>query len=102
MCRSANARRLIHDAGPNGLRSLFEKSGLPSRLLPAIRVAVDVVEGVKLDGGEHDIERYRARVITRILTQFERFSEEDLDYLLDKLIAVLAVGSGRPAVSEPV
>ena len=96
----ANARTLIHDAGPNGLKSLFEKSGLPARLLPAIRVAVDVVAGVKFDGGEHDLERYRARVITRILTQFERFGEEDLDYLLDKLIAVLAVSSGRrePAV----
>jgi uncharacterized protein (DUF2336 family) len=86
----ANARSLIHDAGPNGLRSLFEKSGLPARLLPAIRVALEVVQGVKFDGGEHDLERYRARVITRILTQFERFSEEDLDYLIDKLIAVLA------------
>ncbi len=88
-----NARRLIHDAGPNGLRSLFEKSGLPPRLLPAIRVAVDVVDGVKFDGGEHDLERYRARVITRILTQFERFGDEDLDYLLEKLIAVLPAGS---------
>lgn len=88
-----NARQLIHDAGPNGLPSLFEKSGLPARLLPAIRVAVDVVAGVKFDGGEHDLERYRARVITRILTQFERFCDEDLEYLLDKLIAVLAVGA---------
>jgi uncharacterized protein (DUF2336 family) len=97
----ANAQRLIHDAGPNGLRSLFEKSGLPARLFPAIRVAVHVVEGVKLDGAEHDLERYRARVITRILTQFERFCEEDLDYLLDKLIAVLAVTSGHREYAEP-
>lgn len=95
----ANARPLIHDAGPNGLRSLFEKSGLPSRLFPAIRVAVDVVERVRLDGGAHDLERYRALVITRILTQFEKFGEEDLDYLVDKLIAVLAVGGGRGTYS---
>ena len=96
-----NARRLIHDAGPNGLRSLFEKSGLPPRLLPAIRVAVDVVDGVKFDGGEHDLERYRARVITRILTQFERFGDEDLDYLLEKLIAVLPAGSRLREDSAP-
>lgn len=89
----ANARTLIHDAGPNGLKSLFEKSRLPARLLPSIRVAIEVVAGVRFDGGAYDLERYRARVITRILTQFERFSEEDLDYLLDKLIAVLAVNS---------
>ncbi len=90
-----NARPLIHDAGPNGLRSLLEKSGLPSRLFPAIRVAVDVVERVRLGGGVHDLQRYRALVITRVLAQFEQFGEEDLDYLVDKLIAVLAVGSAR-------
>lgn len=95
----ANARVLIHDAGPNGLTSLVGKSGLPARLIPALRVAVDVVAGVRFDGGEHDLERYRARVITRILTQFERFGEADLDYLLDKLIAVLAVSSAPRATA---
>jgi len=95
-----NAQRLIHDAGAGGLKSLFDKSGLPQRLFPAIRVAVDVVEGVGLDGGDHDLDRYRVRVITRILTQFERFGEEDLDYLLDKLITVLAA-SGRSNPSVP-
>ncbi len=98
---AANAHTLIHDAGPNGLRSLFEKSRLPARLLPPIRVAIEVVAGVKFDGGEHDLARYRARVITRILTQFERFGEDDLDYLLDKLIAVLAVGAGRQNSAVP-
>ena len=96
-----NARVLVHDPGQNGLKSLFEKSGLPAGLYPAIRVAVTVVEGVRFDGGERDLERYRSRVITRILTQFEQFREEDLDYLLDKLIAVLAVGGGQGAPAAP-
>jgi uncharacterized protein (DUF2336 family) len=86
-----NARILIHDAGPNGLTSLYEKSGMPARLLPAVRVAVDVVRGTEFDGGERDRERYRSRVITRILTQFEDLPQEDLDYLLDKLGDVLSV-----------
>ena len=87
----ANARLLIDDAGPNGLRSLYEKSGLPPRLFPAMRVAVNVVRGTQYDGGDRDLERYRARVITRILTQYEDFGREDLDYLLDKLGDVLTV-----------
>ncbi len=86
-----NARTLIHDAGPNGLASLYDKTGMPPRLLPAVRVALDVVRGTEFDGGERDRERYRSRVITRILTQFEDLPQEDLDYLLDKLGDVLRV-----------
>jgi uncharacterized protein (DUF2336 family) len=89
----SNARILIHDAGPNGLASLYEKSGMPARLLPAIRVASDVVRGTEFDGGERDRERYRSRVITRILTQFEDLPQEDLDYLLDKLGDVLSIAA---------
>ena len=87
----SNARILIHDAGPNGLSSLYQRSGMPARLLPAVRVAVDVVAGTEFDGGERDRERYRSRVITRILTQFEDLPQDDLDYLLDKLGDVLTV-----------
>ena len=86
-----NARILIHDAGPNGLASLYDRAGMPQRLLPALRVAVDVVRGTEFDGGERDRERYRSRVITRILTQFEDLPQEDLDYLLDRLGDVLTV-----------
>ncbi len=88
-----NARQLIHDAGQNGLASLYEKAGLPARLLPAVRAAVEVLREVSFDGGAHDHERYRARVITRILTQFEEFPAEELDYMLTKLGSVLAVAA---------
>ena len=94
-----NARILIDDAGPSGLASLYEKAGMPPRLLPAVRVAVDVVRGTEFDGGEHGRERYRSRVITRILTQFEDLPQEDHDYLLDKLGDVLRV-DGRTASSS--
>jgi uncharacterized protein (DUF2336 family) len=49
-----NARILIHDAGSNGLASLYEKASMPPRLLAAVRVAVDVVRGTEFDGGERD------------------------------------------------
>jgi uncharacterized protein (DUF2336 family) len=87
-----NARLLIHDAGPNGLKSLFERAELPPRLFAPIRIAVDIVKGTRLDGAEHDHQRYRARIIARILTQFENFGQDDVDYFLDKLGDVLARG----------
>jgi uncharacterized protein (DUF2336 family) len=82
---AANARILINDAGENGMLALWDRSGLPKSLLPIVRTALDVLRGTSLDGGAHDIERFRARVITRILTQFEDFGTEDLDYLVNKL-----------------
>jgi uncharacterized protein (DUF2336 family) len=86
-----NAQLLVHDAGGNGLASLYRKAGLPDRLLPVFRVAVDAVNSTGLDGGERDFERYRARVITRILSQCEDFSPDDLDYLVGKLGDLLTV-----------
>lgn len=80
-----NARLLIHDAGRLGLKSIYEKSGLPLKFLPAIRVAMDVLKETEMDGGEHDRERFRSRVIERILTQYEDLGEEDLNYLLSKI-----------------
>ena len=60
-----NARVLIHDVGRLGLKSLYMKSGLPPRLLPAVRIAIDVVSETPMDGGEHDRERYRAQPACR-------------------------------------
>lgn len=81
----ANARILIHDAGRKGLASLCERAGLPPRVFPVIRTAIDVVNETGYDGGERDLERFRARVISRVLTQFDDFGQEDLDYLVAKL-----------------
>ena len=80
-----NARILIHDAGLLGLKTLYEKAGMPLGLFPIVRVALDVVHETELDGGDYDTERYRARVIERVLTRFEDVSSEDVDYLLAKL-----------------
>jgi uncharacterized protein (DUF2336 family) len=84
-----NARILIHDAGQLGLKSIYTKSGLPAQFLPAVRIAIEVVDDTSMDGGAHDRERYRARIIERILTQYENFGPEDLQYLIDRLGDVL-------------
>jgi uncharacterized protein (DUF2336 family) len=85
----ANAQALIHDAGRNGLVSLYWKAGMPSTLMPAIQAAVDVVKETGFDGQPHDLDRFRARVITRMLTQVENFDAADAEYLVEKLGDVL-------------
>lgn len=81
----ANARILIHDGGVLGFKSLYMRAGLPERLYPAFRVAVDVWRETDFDGRERDRERHVCRMIERILTQFEDVGQENLDYLLKKL-----------------
>ncbi len=80
-----NARILLHDAGKLGLKSLYDKTTLPPGMFPIIRVALEVVREIQLDGAAHDQARYRAKVIERILTQYQDFNADDLNYLLDKL-----------------
>ncbi|HYC04440.1 MAG TPA: DUF2336 domain-containing protein [Azospirillaceae bacterium] len=81
----ANARLLIHDGGSLGLKSIFDKAGLPQKIFPAVKVALEVLRETGFDGGEHDLERRRRRVLELILTQFEEMASDDLDYLLNKL-----------------
>ncbi len=86
-----NARILIHDSGRKGFAAVYQKAGLSPDLFPVFRAAADVIDSTKLDGEPHDMERFRSRVITRLLTQFEDFNPEDLDYLVTKLGDVLTV-----------
>ncbi len=80
-----NARLLIHDGGKLGMKSLYEKAGLPPALLTVVRIAVDVAHETPFDGGERDLERHSCRMIERILTQYEALEDSDIDYLLNKL-----------------
>jgi len=80
-----NTRMLIHDEGKLGLQSLYARTNLPTALYPAFRTALDMVRSTELDGGEKDRERYAAKVIERVLTQYEDMDSENLDYLLRKL-----------------
>jgi uncharacterized protein (DUF2336 family) len=84
-----NARILIHDAGRLGLKSLYERANMPHDLLPVVRAAIDVLHETAMDGGDHDRERYRARVIERVLTKYEDMDAENVDYLLGKLGDIL-------------
>ncbi len=76
---------MIHDAGPLGLRAIYDRAGLPSRLYPAFRVAVDTFHSMEFDGGAGDHRRFQERMLERFLTQPSPAPREDLDYLLDKM-----------------
>jgi uncharacterized protein (DUF2336 family) len=79
---------MIHDAGTLGLKTIFERGGLPSGMFTAFRLAVDIFHKTDMDGGENDRDRFRQRMVERVLTQFQAIPRADLDYLLDKLNAL--------------
>jgi uncharacterized protein (DUF2336 family) len=80
-----NAQILIHESSRRGLAGLYRKAGMPENLFEAICAAIDVVDETGFDGNERDLERFRARVITRVLTVTESIEAADADYLIDKL-----------------
>lgn len=79
---------LVHDAGPLGLRAIFERAGMPQRLFPAVRAAVDVYHEVGPAPGKAERRRFTKQMLERVLTQSRGMSRDELDYLLDKLDAV--------------
>ncbi len=85
---------MIHDAGELGLKAIYERAGLPARLLPAFRAGVDAFHSVDFDGAEHDRPRFQRRMLERFLTQPLPTSKDDMDYLLDKLDRLSAEGNG--------
>jgi len=80
-----NARVLIHDAGPLGLKSLYEKAGLPPSLLAAVRTGLDVVHETDFRGADYDRESFSRTVLERILTHADDLRADDADYLLRRL-----------------
>src|SRR6185503_17039796 len=76
---------MIHDAGPLGLRAIYERAGLPARLPPAFRAAVDTFHSMEFEGGTRDLAKFQQTMLERFLTQPDTASREDVDYLLDKM-----------------
>lgn len=76
---------LLHDAGPLGLRTLFDRAGLPVRLFAPFRAAIDLHHQLRLEGLVEDRNAFRKRMVERVLTLFQSIPKDDLDYLLEKL-----------------
>ena len=88
---------MIHDAGPLGLRAIYERAGLPARLFPAFRAAVDTFHSMEFEGGTRDLDRFRQAMLQRFLTQPDSASREDVDYLLDKMDQLSAGAAAKEA-----
>jgi uncharacterized protein (DUF2336 family) len=81
-----NARVLIHDSGELGLRTVYQRAGLPFEQIHIFRAAFEAVRELEYDGGERDRQRYTAKVIERVLTKVEqKLDQSNLDYLMKKL-----------------
>lgn len=76
---------MIHDAGPLGLKAIYERAGLPARLFPAFRAAVDTYHSMEFDAGARDRQRFQQSLLQRFLTQDAAVPREDVDYLLSKM-----------------
>ncbi|MDE2488844.1 MAG: DUF2336 domain-containing protein [Alphaproteobacteria bacterium] len=76
---------MIHDAGPLGLKAIYERAGLPARLFSAFRAAVDTYHSMEFEGGARDRARFQETMLQRFLTQAQPAAREDVDYLIEKM-----------------
>ena len=76
---------MVHDAGPLGLRAIYERAGLPTRLIGAFRAGVATWHSMEFDGGLRDKERFQERMLQRFLTQPQSAGRDDVDYLIERM-----------------
>lgn len=76
---------MIHDAGPLGLKAIYERAGLPVRLYPAFRAGVDTFHAMEFEGGARDRDRFQKKMLERFLTQPHVGARDDADYLLERM-----------------
>jgi uncharacterized protein (DUF2336 family) len=76
---------MVHDAGPLGLRAIYERAGLPRRLFPAFRAAVDTHHGLLAEGDERNVARFQERMMQRFLTQPHSAARDDVEYLMKRM-----------------
>lgn len=76
---------LVHDAGPLGLRAIYERADMPQRLFPAFRTGLDTYHALQAEGGVLSVETLQERMLQRFLTQSSSGAREDTEYLLEKM-----------------
>lgn len=81
----ARAALMVHDAGPLGLKALYDRAGLPPRLFHAFRAGVDTFRGMQAEGKDTTGEDFRQRMLERFLTQRPAAPREDLAWLMERL-----------------
>jgi len=78
----SNARVLLNDKGELGFRGLYNKSGLPDAMLPAVRLLFRVVRELAEAGEKPGKARYANRIVERILSYSEAQPIDNLSYII--------------------
>src|SRR5690606_17678258 len=76
---------MIHDAGPLGLKAIYDRAGLPPRLFHAFRAGVDTWRALQAEGADTSDDAFRQKMLERFLTQRPNAAREDVAYLMDRL-----------------
>ena len=76
---------MVHDAGPLGLKAIYDRAGLPPRLFQAFRAGVDTWRQLSAEGVDPSGEIFRDRMLERFLTQRPNAPRDDLAYLMERL-----------------
>ncbi|PZO04766.1 MAG: hypothetical protein DCF28_05115 [Alphaproteobacteria bacterium] len=76
---------MVHDAGPLGLKAIYDRAGLPPRLFQAYRAGVDTWRQLQAEGADTSGEMFRQTMLERFLTQRPNAPREDLAYLMERL-----------------
>lgn len=78
----ANARKLINDRGDLGFRAIYNKSGLPEAMFPAVKLLLKIVRELNEEGEKLGSARFANHVVERILHHSEDASIENLSYII--------------------
>lgn len=78
----SNARMLISDKGELGFRALYNKSGLPEAMFPAVKLLLRVVRELATEGVRPGKARFANNVVERLLHYSEDAPVENLSYII--------------------
>ncbi len=79
---SKNARLLIADKGDLGFRALYNKSGLPEAMFPAVKMLLKVVRDLADKGERPGKARYANNVVEELLHASDDNPVENLSYII--------------------
>ena len=77
-----NARKLIADRGELGFRAIYNKSGLPDAMFPAVKLLLKIVRELDAEGEQSGTSYYSNRIVERILQYSEDSPVENLSYII--------------------
>lgn len=96
---SENARRLIHDVGPEGFRRLYRQAGLLPELYPAFRSALDIVLEVRRDRAGDWRAQDTKRIVDTVVRSCPQVAPGDLENVLAQ-VARRSDATDKPAANS--